>query len=112
MTTPYNKLATFAFAASIFAAPYAFAQKAPEQTPAPATKTQPKAAPTTAGQYKTEAEAKTSCAGDNVVWANLKNKKYHTTESPAYGKTSKGAYMCEKNAGSSGFKAVKGNKKA
>jgi hypothetical protein len=48
------------------------------------------------GQFKTEAEAKTSCPTDTVVWVNLRSKLYHTSDSKSYGKTKNGAYMCEK----------------
>ena len=61
-------------------------------------------------QYATEAEAKTSCASDAVVWVNLRSKVYHASDSNAYGKTKKGAYMCEKDTGSDGFRAAKNEK--
>jgi hypothetical protein len=63
------------------------------------------------GQFKTEAEAKTSCPTDSVVWVNLRSKVYHTSESKSYGKTKQGAYMCEKDTAAAGFKAPKGTKK-
>jgi len=78
------------------------------KTPPKTAKPEPKAAP---GQYKSEAEAKSGCAGDTVVWGNLKSKKYHASGTRDYGKTSKGAYMCEKSASAGGFKAVKSAKK-
>lgn len=63
------------------------------------------------GQFKTEAEAKTSCPTDNVVWVNLRSKVYHTSEDKSYGKTKSGAYMCEKESTAGGFRAPKGAKK-
>ena len=63
------------------------------------------------GQFKTEAEAKTSCPTDNVVWVNLRSKVYHTSTSKSYGKTKSGAYMCEKESTAAGFRAPKGAKK-
>ena len=63
------------------------------------------------GQFKTEAEAKTSCPTDNIVWVNLRSKVYHSNTSKAYGKTKSGAYMCEKESTAAGFRAPKGAKK-
>ena len=63
------------------------------------------------GQFKTEAEAKTSCPTDNVVWVNLRSKVYHTSTSKVYGKSKRGAYMCEKESTAAGFRAPKGGKK-
>ena len=63
------------------------------------------------GQFKTEAEAKTSCPTDSVVWVNLRSKVYHTSDSKSYGKTKSGAYMCEKESTAAGFRAPKGAKK-
>jgi hypothetical protein len=59
------------------------------------------------GQFATETEAKTSCPTDNVVWANLRSKVYHASGSKAYGKSKRGAYMCEKEATVAGFRAPK-----
>jgi hypothetical protein len=62
------------------------------------------------GQYATEAEAKTSCGSDAVVWANLRSKVYHDSSSKNYGATKSGAYMCERDSVAAGFhgpKAVK-----
>ena len=59
------------------------------------------------GQYATEAEAKSSCSSDAVVWVNMRSKVYHTSASNAYGKTKQGAYMCEKEATTAGFRARK-----
>ena len=50
------------------------------------------------GQFATEAEAKASCPAESVVWANLRSKVYHASSSKSYGKTKRGAYMCEKEA--------------
>ena len=62
------------------------------------------------GQYATEAEAKASCRSDAVVWVNLRSKVYHASDSNAYGKTKKGAYMCEKEAATAGFRARKASR--
>jgi hypothetical protein len=39
------------------------------------------------------------------VWANFTSRVYHTSGSDRYGKTKKGAYMCEKEAVAAGFRA-------
>jgi hypothetical protein len=70
------------------------------------------AAPSGEGQFPTEAEAKAHCPGDTVVWANLTSKVYHFSASRVYGKTKKGAYMCEKESVSAGFRASKNEKRA
>jgi hypothetical protein len=59
------------------------------------------------GQYATEAEAKTSCGSDAVVWANRLSKIYHESGSKSYGATRVGAYMCEKDSIAAGFRAAK-----
>ena len=68
-----------------------------------------RAAATPAGkdQYATEAEAKTSCPSDTVVWVNSTSKIYHSSGSRSYGKTKVGAYMCEKESVAAGFRAPK-----
>ena len=59
------------------------------------------------GQYTSEADAKSSCPTDTVVWVNLRSKVYHVSSSKTYGKTKKGAYMCEKESAAAGFRAPK-----
>ena len=59
------------------------------------------------GEYPDEASAKAHCPTDTVVWANLTSKAYHMAGAKSYGKTKKGAYMCQKDAISSGFHAPK-----
>ena len=59
------------------------------------------------GQYATEAEAKTSCGSDAVVWANRLSKIYHASGSKSYGATRFGAYMCEKDSMAAGFRGAK-----
>jgi uncharacterized iron-regulated membrane protein len=67
------------------------------------------AAPATA-EYSTEAEAKSHCPSDLVVWANTKSKVYHFAGTRNYGKTKQGAYMCQKDSDSAGFRAAKNEK--
>jgi hypothetical protein len=47
------------------------------------------------GEYSTEAEAKRNCGSDPVVWANLETKVLHDSSDRYYGKTKKGAYVCQ-----------------
>ena len=59
------------------------------------------------GQHATEAEAKSSCTTDAIVWVNLRSKIYHAGGSKSYGTTKQGAYMCEKESVAAGFRAPK-----
>jgi hypothetical protein len=94
--------------------PAAAAPAAPPAAAAPAKRraVAAPAAPSGEGQFATEAEAKAHCPGDTVVWANLTSKVYHFSASRVYGKTKKGAYMCEKESVSAGFRASKNEKRA
>jgi len=65
---------------------------------------------TPAGEYNTEAEAKSHCPSDLVVWTNTKSRIYHFTGTRDYGHTKEGAYMCRKDADSAGFRAAKNEK--
>jgi hypothetical protein len=95
---------------------------APAQTPpaatAPSTATKPVATkkpaaakPKAENQFTTEELAKTRCPADTVVWVNLSSKVYHFSGTGDYGKTKKGAYMCEKDTTAAGFRAAKNEKK-
>jgi len=103
---------------------------APAQPPANATPVQPPAstapaAPprtakrarlgstisTAAGEYASELEAKAHCPGETVVWANTRSKVYHFVGSRSYGNTKAGAYMCEKDTASAGFRSAKNEKR-
>jgi hypothetical protein len=72
--------------------------------PSPTVATPP---PAGAGQFQTEAQAKSHCPADLVVWANLTSKIYHFAGHKSYGTTKAGAYMCEKEATAQGFRASK-----
>ena len=72
---------------------------APAQTAAPAP------APTGAGQFSTEAEARYRCPTDKVVWVNNESRIYHYQGTRYYGATKKGAYMCEADARAAGDRA-------
>jgi hypothetical protein len=103
-----------AFTADLaFTASAAFAQEAQTTQAAstPGKKTQAVATALASGQYATEAEAKAACAGDAVVWANIGTKVYHHAGAGKYGKTKRGAYMCEKDTAAAGFRAAKNEKR-
>jgi hypothetical protein len=59
------------------------------------------------GQYVTEAEAKTSCPTDHIVWVNLKSRISHAADSASYGNTKRGAYMCQNDSTAAGFRPPK-----
>jgi hypothetical protein len=82
-------------------------------TPIPAAKPSPPAAtaPTGVGQFQTETQAKSHCPADLVVWGNLSSKIYHFAGHRSYGTTKSGAYMCEKEATTQGFRASKTEKR-
>jgi hypothetical protein len=101
--------------------PKATPTSAPVQKPAPTqTKTEPpKTAPKQtaatgkpagANQFAAEGQAKSHCPTGLVVWANLNTKVYHFAGNGDYGKTKKGAYMCEKDATGQGMRAAKNEK--
>ena len=58
-------------------------------------------------QYATEAEAKTGCSSDAVVWVNSASMIYHPSGGRNYGRTKTGAYMCEQDSLAAGFRAPK-----
>jgi hypothetical protein len=81
---------------------------APSAKPSPSVATSPAAG---AGQFPTEAQAKSQCPGDVVVWVNLPSKIYHFAGYRSYGTTKAGAYMCEGQATAQGFRASKTEKR-
>jgi hypothetical protein len=91
------------------------AAPAPTSPPStPAVRPSPTVAPsppTGAGQFQTEAQAKSQCPADLVVWVNLPSKIYHFAGHKSYGTTKSGAYMCEKEATAQGFRASKTEKR-
>jgi hypothetical protein len=87
---------------------------APAPTPpsTPAIKPSPTVTtPVGAGQFQTEAQAKSQCPADLVVWVNHTSKIYHFAGHKSYGTTKAGAYMCEKEATAQGFRASKTEKR-
>jgi hypothetical protein len=89
------------------------AAPAPAPSATPAGKSAPAAAtaPTGADQFQTEVQAKSHCPADLVVWVNLSSKIYHFAGHKSYGTTKSGAYMCEKQAATQGFRASKSEKR-
>lgn len=64
--------------------------------------------PTGGPQFSTEVAAQAHCPNDTVVWANLGSKIYHFSGTRDYGRTKRGAYMCERDT--AGFRAAKNEK--
>jgi hypothetical protein len=83
---------------------------APSAAPRAATRAPATGTPTGAGQFATEGQAKARCPGDTVVWVNLDSKIYHFAGYKDYGNTKSGAYMCERDTGTEGFRAAKNEK--
>lgn len=83
------------------------ATAAPHATP-PAHSTATKSVADKSNQFADEASAKAHCPADTVVWLNTSSKVYHLSGTPNYGKTKKGAYMCQKDADQGGFHVAKG----
>jgi hypothetical protein len=88
------------------------APSAPKPDATPVVKPVPAAlTPATgANQFSSEAQARTRCPSDAVVWANLDSKIYHFSGNKDYGATKKGAFMCEKDAVGQGMRAAKNEK--
>jgi hypothetical protein len=60
-----------------------------------------------AQQYKTEADAKSHCGADQVVWGNTSSHVLHDAGTKYYGKTAHGAYMCKGIAVHAGYHEAK-----
>ena len=60
-----------------------------------------------AGQYTTELAARARCPSDTVVWVNTPTRIYHYSGTRYYGRTLKGAYMCEADARGGGYRAAR-----
>jgi hypothetical protein len=91
-------------------------QEPPPDAAAAPTKSKRKSTKTSAmapgpGQFGTEAEAKAKCPTDSIVWVNTASKIFHYSNNSEYGKTKKGAYMCEADATAGGARAAKNEKK-
>lgn len=97
-------------------APMAAPAKPAPAKPVPPLSEPSPAAPAATGKlsgenlFATEAEAKSHCPSDTVVWANLKSNIYHFSGAHNYGNTKSGAYMCEKDTTAAGIRAPKNEK--
>ena len=92
----------------VVAAPAPVAPPVAKVTPVPAPN--PSVRATGAGQFATPVEAKGRCPADTVVWVNTKSKIYHYEGSADYGKTKRGAFMCQADANAAGDRAAKDEK--
>ena len=63
-------------------------------------------APTGAGEFATEQQARYRCPSGTVVWVNTKSRVYHFAGTSNYGNTKHGAYMCEQDAQAAGDRAA------
>jgi hypothetical protein len=89
-------------------APSAATTQAPGQPASPASTPLPRGTRSRTGasnQFSTEQAAKAHCPDDTLVWVNLGSKAYHTSGDRFYGKTRRGAYMCQKEAEAAGYHA-------
>jgi hypothetical protein len=77
----------------------------PSANPAPTHRPPP--APSTR-RYGSETDAKKACGDDTVVWVNTGGSKvWHVSGDKYYGKTRRGAYLCQHAAQQSGYRAAK-----
>jgi hypothetical protein len=90
--------------------PSTAAPTARPSTPPASARPRTAAAPTVAGQFTSEAQAKARCPSDTVVWVNTGSNIYHFATGRNYGKTKSGAYMCERDATAAGARAAKNEK--
>ncbi len=79
----------------------------PASAPAPAPSTYSSSpTPMGAGEFASEAQARSRCPSDTVVWINTKSHVYHFAGTHNYGHTKEGAYMCEADAKAAGDRAA------
>jgi hypothetical protein len=64
-----------------------------------------------ANQYTTELAARARCPSDTVVWVNTSSGVYHYSGTRYYGRTHRGAYMCEADARANGYRASRGRER-
>ena len=57
--------------------------------------------------YKTEADAKSHCGTDQVVWGNTSSHVLHDPGTKYYGKTTHGGYVCKGMAVNAGYRESK-----
>jgi hypothetical protein len=84
-------------------------QPPPAAAPAPAAPA-PHVGAIGGGGFMTDAQARTRCPTDTVVWVNTKSHVYHFAGTRSYGNTKQGTYMCEADAKGAGDRAAKNEK--
>ncbi len=63
--------------------------------------------PRPAAEFPSEQQARQDCPADTVVWLNLRTGIDHFKGERWYGRTNRGAYVCEKDADASGDRATR-----
>lgn len=58
-------------------------------------------------EFPTAALAQRHCSRDTVVWLNLPTMIWHYKGERWYGRTKRGAYVCEKEAAAAGARATR-----
>ena len=59
-------------------------------------------------RFASEAEARSNCGTDAIVWVDMRSHVYHAAGSRGYGTTGHGAFMCRAQAKRTGsFRAAK-----
>ena len=53
--------------------------------------------------YKTEADSKSRCGGDEVLWANTSSHALHDPGTKYYGRTKHGGFVCKDMAINAGY---------
>jgi hypothetical protein len=81
-------------------------QPAAPAAPAPTPANYGNPAPTGAGQFASEQEARYRCPSDTIVWVNERSHIYHFPGTSNYGHTKRGAFMCEADAKAGGARAA------
>jgi hypothetical protein len=106
-TTPQGAAAAPAPAPGQTGSLFPWQQPPATPAPAPAPSNYGVPAPTGAGQFASAQEAQSRCPGATVVWVNEHSHIYHFVGTRDYGKTKRGAYMCEAEAQAAGNRAAK-----
>jgi hypothetical protein len=82
------------------------ATTSPTPIPAPARPSTLSPSQFGANEFAIESQARSRCPADTVVWTNLPSRIYHFSGTRYYGKTKKGAYMCERDAAAAGMRTA------
>ncbi|GGF26368.1 hypothetical protein GCM10011611_35530 [Aliidongia dinghuensis] len=60
--------------------------------------------PSDNSQYPTRAAAEDHCPGEVIVWVDLDARVYYFRGQDRYGSTKRGAYMCQRDVKSGGYR--------